>query len=62
MKNSSWMELEGLKRGVQKITDAGLSIGEIITDRHTQTSKWIKSNLTDTTHYYDIWHVSKGKY
>lgn len=62
VKNSSWMENEGLVRGVRVITNAGLHIAEMITDRHKQNNKWIRRNLPDTRHYYDIWHVAKGKY
>ena len=59
MKNSSWMENEGLVRGVKYFKDHGLDIAELITDRHKQNNKWIEDNLPDTKHY-DIWHVSKG--
>ena len=31
-----------------------------ITDRHKLNTAWIKRNLPNTTHYFDIWHVSKG--
>ena len=55
------MELEGLVRSVKAIQDAELEIGEIITDRHKQTTPWIKKNLPNARHYFDIWHVSKGK-
>lgn len=61
MKNSNWMEKEGLVRGVQNFKDHGLAIEELITDRHKQNNKWIKENLPETKHYFDIWHVSKGK-
>lgn len=55
------MEHEGLVRAIQVISNAGLNITEIITDRHKQNTAWIKRNLPDTSHYFDIWHVSKGK-
>ena len=53
------MEHEGLVRAVGVITDAGLHIAEVITDRHTQNAAWIRS-LPDTCHYFNIWHVAKG--
>ena len=62
VKNSAWMENEGLVRAVRVISNAGLHIAEIITDRHKQNAAWIRRNLPDTAHYYDIWHVSKGKF
>jgi len=56
------MENEGLVRSVRKLTNAGLTIEEIITDRHKQNNKWIKTNLPGAKHLYDIWHVSKGEH
>ena len=55
------MEHEGLVRAVGLINNAGLNIAQIITDRHKQNEAWIRRNLLDTCHYFDIWHVSKGK-
>ena len=60
MRNSAWMEHEGLVRAVRVISDAGLNIAQLITDRHKQNTAWIKRNLPETAHYFDIWHVSKG--
>ena len=55
------MEHEGLVRAVEVISNAGLDIEQIITDRHKQNAAWIRRNLPDTDHHFDIWHVSKGK-
>ncbi|CAH3147788.1 unnamed protein product [Porites lobata] len=60
VRNSSWMEHEGLKRAIQVVSNARLQIAEIITDRHKQNTAWIRTNLPDSRHYFDIWHVSKG--
>lgn len=54
------MEHEGLVRAFGVITDAGLHIAEVITDRHKQNAAWIRGSLPDTCHYFDIWHVAKG--
>ena len=49
-------------RAVKVLTDAGLTIAQLITDRHKQNTAWIKRSLPGTAHYFfDIWHVSKGK-
>ena len=61
MRNSAWMEHEGLVRAVNVISDARLKIAQLITDRHKQNTAWIKRQLPEKTHYFDIWHVSKGK-
>lgn len=54
------MEKEGLMRSVKKLQGNGLVIGQLITDRHRQISKWIREELPHVTHYYDVWHIAKG--
>ena len=56
------MKLEGLVRVVKKLQGCGLEIGTLITDCHTQITKWIREELPNTIHYYDVWHVAKSKY
>ena len=55
------MEHEGLVRAVALLEAAGLQISQIMIDRHKQNTAWIKRNLPNTKHYFDIWHVAKGK-
>ena len=59
--NSTWCELEGLKRAITFCEDSHLQVVTLITDRHRQIAKWICEQMPNTTHYYDIWHVGKGK-
>lgn len=33
----------------------------IVTGRHRQIDKWTRETYTDMKHYYDAWHVAKGK-
>ncbi|XP_053390057.1 uncharacterized protein LOC128552984 [Mercenaria mercenaria] len=54
------MELEGLQRAVSNLKKEGISITEIITDRHLQIQKWIRENLPETRHSFDVWHIAKG--
>uniref|UniRef100_A0A3Q2PX19 Uncharacterized protein n=1 Tax=Fundulus heteroclitus TaxID=8078 RepID=A0A3Q2PX19_FUNHE len=35
-------------------------IAVLITDRHMQIVKWVRENLTQTSHRFDIWHIAKG--
>lgn len=56
------MEKEGLIRCVKFFEECGLSIDSLITDRHPAVQKWVRENLTDTNHYYDVWHVAKCKF
>ncbi|XP_056000372.1 uncharacterized protein LOC125656629 isoform X1 [Ostrea edulis] len=60
VKNSNGMEKRGLERAVDWVKNNDLEIGTIVTDRHLQIQKWIRENLPETTHYYDVWHVAKG--
>ncbi|KAI8493070.1 hypothetical protein Bbelb_290740 [Branchiostoma belcheri] len=32
-----------------------------VSDRHIQIAKWIRENLPETSHLYDIWHIAKGQ-
>lgn len=61
MKNSYWMENEGLIRCVKLLVDNGLTIDTFISDRHKQNMAWIRKNLPDTKHHVDIWHVDRGE-
>lgn len=58
------MELEGLKRTMKWVKHNKLKPQALITDRHLQVTKWIRERLEPKgiTHYYDVWHVAKGKY
>ena len=61
VRNTAWMEHEGLVRGMDIISNAGLEIAEIITDMHKQNTAWIRRSFPNTHHYFNIWHVWKGK-
>ena len=60
--NSVAMELEGLKRGMQKLRDMDLEISSIVTDRHVGIANYIKEKEKDIAHYFDCWHVVKCKF
>ena len=52
------MELEGLKRCKKELE--GYAIKALVTDRHQQIAKWICENW-DVAHFFDCWHIVKGK-
>lgn len=60
--NSARCENEGLKRCLSLLADAGHAVDVIITDRHKQNEKHIKDNHPHVKHYFDVWHVAKGKH
>ena len=54
------MEKEGLVRSVKLLSENNVQIKNIITDRHRQIAKWIRENMPETRHNYDVWHMAKG--
>lgn len=54
------MELEGLKRTIDFLWQHDMIPAVIVSDRHASIQKWIRDNLPNTQHYFDIWHVAKG--
>lgn len=54
------MEKKGLMRPVEKLQKNGLVIGQMITDRHQAIVKWLREELPNTRHYYDVWHIAKS--
>jgi hypothetical protein len=55
------MEKEGLVRSLALLQEAGISIDAIVTDRHPQIQKFLREMAPSIEHYYDTWHVAKGK-
>ena len=51
------MEKEG---ALQQLTDKGLTVQVLVTDRHKQIAKWMKETHPEIKHYFDVWHVAKG--
>lgn len=56
------MEKEGLIRSVNYFESVHLVTAALITDRHPQIQKWIREQLAEVLHYYDVCHMAKGGY
>ena len=54
------MEKEGLIRAVKFLHDEDLTIKQLVTDRHPQIQKYVREQLPETSHKYDVWHIVKG--
>ena len=54
------MEKEGLSRGIELLSANSLNINTLITDRHSQISKFVSKKHPSIENRYDVWHVSKG--
>lgn len=55
------MEQEGLIRCLKGVRERGMNVGVLVTDRHQSIQAYIKKNEKDITHYFDQWHLAKGK-
>ena len=56
------MEKEGLERVLDFLQQQQqLKVDVLVTDRHRQINKWLRENHPEIMHYYDVWHVAKGK-
>ncbi len=59
-------KLEGFKRAITSVTDMGVKVATIITDRQASINKYIRLQLgrdhmtEGVIHYYDAWHLAKG--
>ncbi|XP_041367601.1 uncharacterized protein LOC121382155 isoform X2 [Gigantopelta aegis] len=60
VKNSFWMELEGLKRAIHYLESKGCVITELVTDRHVSVKKYMRDENKEKKHFFDVWHMAKG--
>ncbi|XP_036000029.1 uncharacterized protein LOC118564855 isoform X1 [Fundulus heteroclitus] len=60
VKNSYAMELEGLKRSLQFLEDAGVTVTDLTTDRHSSVKKFMREIYPSINHWFDAWHIAKG--
>ncbi|VDI15526.1 Hypothetical predicted protein [Mytilus galloprovincialis] len=54
------MELIGFQRSLASIEAANLNVGVIVTDRHVQIRRAMKTDHSDKAHQFDVWHMSKS--
>ena len=62
VKNSYAMELEGLTHSLQFMKEEGICISDLVTDRHSQVKKYMRTQQEGINHWFDVWHMAKGKY
>ena len=56
------MELEGLKRSLEWLTEENnLTVSHLVTDRHSSVKKFLREEKPTIQHWFDVWHVAKGK-
>ena len=54
------MEHEGLVRALHFLADNQIQVSTVVTDRHKQISKYLRTEHPDIVHQYDVWHIAKG--
>lgn len=54
------MELEGLKRGLTTLKNAGVHANHLVTDRHSMVKKYMRTVHPQKKHHFDVWHMAKG--
>lgn len=59
--NSSAMEKEGLVRSLRFLSEQGLVVTDLVTDQHPSITKMMKEEYSQIHHWFDSWHVMKGK-
>ena len=59
--SSNAMELEGLIRGLAFLEQHAVAIEYLVTDRHPSVRKYMREQHPATAHFFDIWHMAKGK-
>ena len=56
------MELGGLKRTLYTLSRGGITYQVLVTDRHGQARKFMRTEQKNTRHYFDVFHVTKCEY
>ncbi|CAN8014342.1 unnamed protein product [Ixodes persulcatus] len=54
------METEGMKRCLNYLRAQDMSIGSLVTDRHSEGKASMRRNHPEIKHQFDVWHVAKG--
>lgn len=62
VKNSYWLEIEGLIHTLQQLKDHEVKISHLATDRHPGVQKLMREDddYKLISHQYDLWHIVKG--
>ncbi|KAL1481713.1 hypothetical protein MTO96_034268 [Rhipicephalus appendiculatus] len=60
VKASATMKNEGLIRRLKFLSDHGMKVKSLTTDRHPGIKKYMRLQCPGIGHYYDVWHVGKG--
>lgn len=56
------MEKHGFIKCLEKVKGQGLKVASVTTDRHVQVTKYMRTEEPMIRHYFDGWHISKGRW
>ncbi len=54
------MEIQGLMDLFDMLDEQGINVAALVTDRHSQIAKWMRTSREMVLHVFDIWHITKG--
>ncbi|EEC09714.1 hypothetical protein IscW_ISCW007340 [Ixodes scapularis] len=60
VKTSNSMVLYGCVKGIDFLKGEGITIEDLVTDRHVTINGRMKTKEPEIHHYSDHWHVAKG--
>ncbi|XP_040065694.3 uncharacterized protein LOC115319455 [Ixodes scapularis] len=60
VKTSNSMELYGCVKGIDFLKQQGITIEDLVTDRHVAIKGHMKTKEPEIHHYFDAWHIAKG--
>ncbi|XP_057317565.1 uncharacterized protein LOC130662674 [Hydractinia symbiolongicarpus] len=58
--NSARMEKHGLAECLEFIDEAGVIVDTLVTDRHSQIRKFMRTEHEHISHQFDVWHMTKN--
>ena len=56
------MEKESLVRSLEFLKEQELGVEVLVINRHRQIAKYVRDTCSEMKHYYDVWHLAKGKF
>lgn len=59
---SNRIAFEGLERALNYLSVQDMPVYMLVTDRHSEAKAAMTKNYPETKHWFNVWHVGKGKH